>query len=101
MLDNLCKSRTQLSKWKRVKTLRIYNPCGSGMENAYEVLPGEGVHPSLSADRSVDHSDQRAGHLDDRSAPHKRGGAERRQVTDIATSERDDRVIPATPVGEH
>jgi len=53
MLDNLCTTRTQFSKWKCGKDLRVYKDSSWTMESTDQILPREGVDPRLSADSVV------------------------------------------------
>src|ERR1051325_10196196 len=101
MLDNFCKSRTQLVKWKCTKYLRVYNDCGRGVENAYQILAGGGIHGCFSADGGVDHRHQTGGYLDDGNAPHKSGRDEPGQVADNPTAEGDHRGVPAEAADQH
>ena len=101
MLKNLCKSRTQLPKWKCGKEIRVdKHPCWR-VENAHQILARDGVDPRLSADRGVDHGDQSGGNMDDRNSAHEGGGDEACQVADDPASERDYGGVAAESLGEH
>src|SRR3954467_5895203 len=73
MLDNLCKSRTHLVKWKRSKDLRVHNYCGRGVENADQILAGGGIDSCFAADGCIHHRHQTGGYLNDGNPTHESG----------------------------
>jgi len=101
MLNYLCKSRTNLSKWKRIKDLRVYKNCGWGVENSDQILPREGIYGCFSTDGGIDHGDQGGGHLDHRNSAHESAGDKPRQITNDTTSKSDDRRVSTVSFGEH
>ena len=70
------------------------------MKRADEILARRRVDAGLSADRRVDHREQRRRHLHERNAAHERRRDEAGEVADDAAAERDDRRVAAEARGE-
>jgi len=100
-LDNLCKSRTKLPKWKCSKEMRVDKDNGGGMKNPDQILARGGVDGGLPPNRGIHHSDQSGGHLNDRNSTHEGGGDEAGEVAYYAAPEREDCGVLAVPLGEH
>src|SRR5215208_1064321 len=59
MLQRLGKSRSQFSKWKRIKELGVYKNSGRRVKCPYQILSGLGIYTCFSANRGVDHRQKR------------------------------------------